>query len=73
MFDDFDIEPSTPCVYDFVAIYDGNSTSAPLLLKACGSTTPDPIQSSGHEVLFQFHSDPFSTHRVYEDFVMFQI
>ncbi|CAK8682879.1 unnamed protein product [Clavelina lepadiformis] len=61
-FETFDIEPEPACGFDFVAIYDGNSTSDTLLLKACGSTIPGPVQTSGHRVLFQFHSDPYSTH-----------
>jgi len=63
-FEAFDIEPEPACEYDFVALYDGTNTSAPLLLKACGSSVPDPVQTTGHNLLFQFHSDPFSTHTV---------
>ena len=35
-FEDFDVEPHSNCSYDYVALYDGNSTSDPLLLKHCG-------------------------------------
>ena len=63
-FDAFDIEPEPRCEFDYVAVYDGYNSSADPLLKACGSTIPDPIQTSGHYALLQFHSDPFFAHTV---------
>ena len=63
-FESFDIEPNAQCQYDYLAIYDGNSTSDPLLLLACGASIPPIVQSSGHIVLVQFHSDSVNAHYV---------
>lgn len=63
-FESFDMEPDVGCVFDYVALYSGNSSSDPLLLKACGSMIPDPVQSSGHLLFVQFHSDPLYAHTV---------
>ena len=48
-FEDFDVEPHANCSYDHVALYDGNSTAAPLLLMHCGQNVPEPnvITSTG--------------------------
>ena len=63
-FESFDVEPSSGCVYDYLALFDGNSTSDPLLLLACGASIPARVQSSGHKVLMQFHSDSVQAHYV---------
>ena len=39
---DFDVEPHANCSYDYVALYDGSSTSDPLLLQHCGQDVPHP-------------------------------
>ena len=41
-FIDFDVEPHANCSYDYVALYDGSSESAPLLLQHCGQDVPHP-------------------------------
>lgn len=63
-FEAFDIEPEVGCSFDYLAIYDGNTTDAPLLLKACGAAVPEPVRSTGHLVVVQFHSDSSSSHTV---------
>jgi hypothetical protein len=32
-FVDFDVEPHDNCSYDYVALYDGDNSSAPLIIK----------------------------------------
>jgi len=34
-FVDFDVEPHQNCSYDYVALYDGANTSAPLIIQVC--------------------------------------
>lgn len=52
-FTSFDTEDG----YDYVKIYDGNSTSDPLLGEYCGSSIPPAITSSGGQMLVSFISD----------------
>ena len=54
-FEDFDVEPHSNCSYDHVALYDGNSTSAPLLLMHCGRDLPSPamIKSSSNQMFIR--------------------
>ena len=47
--------------YDFLNIYDGNSTSSNLLYSLSGSSFPSLIQSTNGEVLLHFTSDNAST------------
>ncbi|XP_032520799.2 cubilin homolog [Danaus plexippus] len=55
-----DIEVHVNCSFDYIAIYDGESTSDPLINKYCNSSQPEPIQSSSSEMLIHFHSDATS-------------
>ncbi len=41
---------------DFVKIYDGSATSAPLLAQYSGSSLPDPVTSTGPSMLVTFSS-----------------
>ncbi|MFL5762451.1 MAG: CUB domain-containing protein [Bacteroidia bacterium] len=43
--------------WDYLYIYDGNSTSAPLIGTYTGTTIPATISSTGGEMLIQFRSD----------------
>jgi photosystem II stability/assembly factor-like uncharacterized protein len=43
--------------YDFVRIYDGNSTTAPLLGLFSGNSLPPQVTSTGGRMLVQFESD----------------
>ncbi|CAH1246219.1 LRP1 [Branchiostoma lanceolatum] len=56
-FTSFELEGSSSCRYDYLEIYDGLSSSAPLLAKLCDDELPKPIQSTGNRVLVQFTSD----------------
>ncbi|XP_048481076.1 cubilin-like [Plutella xylostella] len=56
-FFEFDIEAHKNCSFDYVAIYDGEHITDPLINKYCNSSQPAPIQSAGSEILVHFHSD----------------
>ena len=58
-FEDFDVEPHSNCSYDYVALYDGVSTDAPLLLLHCGKELPSPavISSSGSQMYVRMKAD----------------
>uniref|UniRef100_A0A8C6U4F9 CUB domain-containing protein n=1 Tax=Neogobius melanostomus TaxID=47308 RepID=A0A8C6U4F9_9GOBI len=45
-FNRFDLEASSSCRYDYVAVYDGPNTLAPLLGTFCGSELPPHLKSS---------------------------
>ncbi|XP_026748193.2 cubilin [Galleria mellonella] len=60
-FFEFDIEAHANCSYDYLAIYDGEHSTDPLLNKYCNSTQPAPTQSAGSELLIHFHSDAYSS------------
>ncbi|MGM0613445.1 MAG: C10 family peptidase [Bacteroidota bacterium] len=56
-FSTFDTEDG----YDYVKVYDGNSTSDPLLGEFCGSSLPPVVNSSGNQMLVRFTSDYSNT------------
>ena len=58
-FEDFDVEPHSNCSYDYVAMYDGNSTDAPLLLMHCGRDLPSPnmIKSTSNQMYVRLKAD----------------
>jgi hypothetical protein len=53
-FSSFDLEDQ----YDFLYIYDGNSTAAPLIGTYTGFNSPGTVTSSGPDLTFRFISDP---------------
>ncbi|CAG9792216.1 unnamed protein product [Diatraea saccharalis] len=55
-----DIESHSNCSFDYLAIYDGEDTSNPLV-KYCNSTQPAPLQSSSSEMIIHFHSDAYGS------------
>ncbi|XP_047455679.1 cubilin [Mugil cephalus] len=62
-FTDLDIEFSSSCIYDYVSIYDGPSSSAPLLGHICGTTIPPAITSTQNIIYVRFRSDSSRNHR----------
>ena len=59
LFYDFTTESSL----DYVSVYDGDSTSAPLIGQFSGSSLPAPITSSSTKLYVRFTSDGSSQHR----------
>ena len=47
--------------YDFLSIYDGDSSTSYMLGKYCGNSIPNSTVSSNNEVLIQFHSNGYGT------------
>jgi hypothetical protein len=59
----FDLEASSGCIYDWLKIYDGTSTSDSLLGTWCGTDSPDTVvayRSSG-ALTFRFYADSYVT------------
>ncbi|KAH3692443.1 hypothetical protein DPMN_194284 [Dreissena polymorpha] len=54
----FDIEAGgrLGCIYDFIAVYEGNSSNGRMLGKFCGSTAPQPVSALG-PMYVQFWTD----------------
>ncbi|KAF9421742.1 hypothetical protein HW555_002423 [Spodoptera exigua] len=61
-----DIESHTNCSFDYLALYDGEHTSDPLINKYCNSTQPAPVQSAGSDMLIHFHSDAYGAGRGFQ-------
>ena len=55
----FELEDDANCVYDYLKIYNGGSTSSPLIGTFCGTNSPGTITSTNPDgkLTFQFHSD----------------
>uniref|UniRef100_A0A8B9GL35 Cubilin n=1 Tax=Amazona collaria TaxID=241587 RepID=A0A8B9GL35_9PSIT len=62
-FNSFQLELSPSCYKDYVAVYDGSDTHAPLLGKFCGSTLPPNITSSSNNLFLVFNTDFFGADR----------
>ncbi|TNN61141.1 Cubilin [Liparis tanakae] len=56
-FNTFHLEASSSCRYDYVAVYDGQDTLAPLLGKFCGSVLPPDIRSTTNQLFIEFRTD----------------
>jgi PKD repeat protein len=58
-FFDFSLEPHSSCGYDWLKIYDGINTSAPLLGTFCGDQSPGSITAGNPDgaLTFRFKSD----------------
>lgn len=55
----FDVENETSCNYDWLNIYNGSTTSSPLIGKYCGTASPGTIEASNAQgaLTFRFQSD----------------
>ncbi|XP_068942361.1 cubilin [Petaurus breviceps papuanus] len=60
-FNDFNVTLSTLCSQDYLAVYDGPNTSAPLLGKFCGSQLPPDLKSTNNSLFLVFKTDFFET------------
>uniref|UniRef100_A0A671XF34 Cubilin n=1 Tax=Sparus aurata TaxID=8175 RepID=A0A671XF34_SPAAU len=56
-FSDFHLESSTGCYYDYLAVYDGNSSSTPEIAKLCGTGLPSTISSSSNQLYVKLRTD----------------
>ena len=56
-FNTFDIEAHERCIYDWVAVYDGDSLNSPLIGKFCGDVIPDVITTRSNSMLVEFITD----------------
>ena len=58
-FTSFSLEYESDCDYDWLKIYDGPSTSATLIGKYCGNSSPGTITATNNDgaLTFVFHSD----------------
>uniref|UniRef100_A0A3Q1IYA9 Uncharacterized protein n=1 Tax=Anabas testudineus TaxID=64144 RepID=A0A3Q1IYA9_ANATE len=56
-FSDFHLESSSTCTFDYLAVYDGNSSTSPELAKLCGIQPPTTINSSRHELHIKLRTD----------------
>ena len=54
---DLEAHPRRGCKFDFLRIYDGPSSSSPLLHEICGTQLPGSITSTGSSMLVEFISD----------------
>ncbi|XP_051883694.1 deleted in malignant brain tumors 1 protein-like [Pristis pectinata] len=61
-FTDVDLEATTGCSYDYVAIYNGPTTNSPLLAKLCNEPN-EPFISSSNSMTVYFRSDSSVTRR----------
>lgn len=62
-FSQFSLEANSSCSYDWLKIYNGPNTDAPLIGTYCGSNSPGVVTSSHPTgaLTFQFHSDVSQT------------
>ncbi|XP_064643493.1 cubilin-like [Lineus longissimus] len=56
-FNVFDIELHSACSFDYVEVFDGNTTAAPSLGRFCGKVAPASLRTTGNEMLVIFKSD----------------
>ncbi|RLW11183.1 hypothetical protein DV515_00001475, partial [Chloebia gouldiae] len=56
-FEQFHLEHHQKCNFDYLAIYDGNSSNAKQLGKFCGDQIPQTIHSSGDSVYIKLRTD----------------
>ncbi|XP_006894385.1 PREDICTED: cubilin-like [Elephantulus edwardii] len=56
-FEAFHLEYHPQCTLDYLAVYDGPSTSSHLLSQLCGDEKPAPIRSSGDSMFLKLRTD----------------
>ncbi|XP_034427678.1 cubilin [Hippoglossus hippoglossus] len=61
--DEFYIEPTAQCMYDYLEVRDGSITNADLISRLCGNTRPSTQHSTGSSMLLRFRTDTSVTHK----------
>lgn len=56
-FNEFEIEQHQECAYDHLEAFDGDSDTAAILSRLCGSKIPEPLVSTGNKMYLRFISD----------------
>ncbi|XP_076437271.1 cubilin-like isoform X2 [Babylonia areolata] len=56
-FINFNLEPHYRCSFDYVAVYDGDSLSSPLIGRYCGERAPAVLRSTSNKMLINFVTD----------------
>ncbi len=58
-FEEFNVENQSSCNYDWLKIFDGPSTSSPIIGTYCGTDSPGQVNATNPDgkLTFQFHSD----------------
>uniref|UniRef100_A0A3Q3LWD9 Metalloendopeptidase n=1 Tax=Mastacembelus armatus TaxID=205130 RepID=A0A3Q3LWD9_9TELE len=56
-FNEFEIEQHQECAYDHLEAFDGDSDTAAILGRLCGSKIPEPLVSTGNKMYLRFISD----------------
>ncbi|KAK2817229.1 hypothetical protein Q5P01_025420 [Channa striata] len=56
-FSEFEIEQHQECAYDHLEAFDGDSDTAAILGRLCGSKIPEPLVSTGNKMYLRFISD----------------
>ncbi|XP_038138788.1 cubilin-like, partial [Cyprinodon tularosa] len=62
-FEDFYIEPTSSCSYDYLELRDGSSLNSDPISRLCGSTRPSTQHSKGSSMLLRFRTDTSVTHK----------
>ncbi|CAB1340813.1 unnamed protein product [Coregonus sp. 'balchen'] len=61
--DEFDIEPTSNCFYDYIELLDGATSDADSMAKLCGNTRPSTQHSTGSTMYLRFRTDASITHK----------
>lgn len=56
-FNEFEIEQHQECAYDHLEAFDGNSDTAAILGRLCGSKIPEQLVSTANRMYLRFISD----------------
>uniref|UniRef100_A0A8C4D9G2 Cubilin n=1 Tax=Dicentrarchus labrax TaxID=13489 RepID=A0A8C4D9G2_DICLA len=61
--DEFYIEPTASCMYDYLEVRDGSTSNTDLISRLCGNTLPSTQHSTGSSMLLRFRTDTSVTHK----------
>ncbi|XP_059827436.1 cubilin [Hypanus sabinus] len=62
IFDEFNLDASSTCTSNYVAVYNGPSTFAPLLGQFCGSENPPILRSTNNSIFLVFKTNGIHTY-----------